>query len=108
MTYTLISLGFLAVTVLALAIALAKRADRRALIVRWRAPVIAAGIVVMILTAIFDNVMIASGLMEYGQETTSGLVLGLAPLEDFAYPLAALILLPAVWLLTRKQTSHDR
>lgn len=108
MTYTLISTGFVAVAVLALAIALARRADRRTLIVRWRAPVIAAGIMVMVLTAVFDNVMIAAGLMVYGQETTSGLVLGLAPLEDFAYPLAGLLLLPAVWLLTRKQTSHDR
>lgn len=108
MTYLLISLYFFAAAVLALGIAISQRSDRRFLVMRWRGPVIAAGLVVMLLTAVFDNLMIAAGLMVYGQETTLGLVLGLAPLEDFAYPLAGLALLPAVWLLTRKRTRHDR
>ncbi|MFT4469377.1 lycopene cyclase domain-containing protein [Arthrobacter sulfonylureivorans] len=52
-----------------------------------------------VLTAVFDNVMIASGLFDYGGHTLAGLRIGLAPIEDFAYPLGAALLLPAVWLL---------
>ena len=40
------------------------------------------------LTAVFDNVMIAVGLVTYPAEHLSGLRIGLAPLEDFAYALA--------------------
>lgn len=59
--------------------------------------------ILAVLTAVFDNVMIASGLFDYGQGTLTGAKVGLAPLEDFAYPLAAVLLLPGLWLLlTRK------
>ena len=52
-----------------------------------------------VLTAVFDNVMIVSGLFDYGGHALAGLRIGLAPVEDFAYPLGAALLLPAVWLL---------
>jgi lycopene cyclase domain-containing protein len=52
-----------------------------------------------VLTAVFDNIMIAAGLFEYSAEHTSGWRIGLAPLEDFAYVLAAALLLPALWTL---------
>lgn len=50
------------------------------------------------LTAIFDNIMIGAGLFHYAPEHLSGLHLGLAPLEDFAYPIAGALLLPALWV----------
>lgn len=73
----------------------------------WRSPnrrhaVLAAAValvVLAILTAIFDNVMIASGLFDYGGHTLTGLRVGLAPIEDFAYPAAAALLLPGLWML---------
>lgn len=101
MTYLLVSVPFVGIAVLALAIALWRRPDRGSLVRRWRMPVLVAGVAVMALTAVFDNLMIAAGLMIYSDQNTSGLVIGLAPVEDFAYPLAGLILLPAVWLLSR-------
>jgi lycopene cyclase domain-containing protein len=55
--------------------------------------------VLMVLTAIFDNVMIASGLFDYAGHTLNGLRVGLAPVEDFAYPIAAGLLLPGLWLM---------
>lgn len=65
-----------------------------------------AAIVLLTLTAIFDNVMIAAGLFTYPSEHLSGLHIGLAPIEDFSYPLAAAFLIPAVWtLLTPKKTA---
>ncbi|MCU1573263.1 MAG: lycopene cyclase [Micrococcaceae bacterium] len=59
----------------------------------------AAAVVLLVLTAIFDNVMIAAGLFSFNPDTILGLFLGLVPLEDFAYPAAAVLMLPALWIL---------
>jgi len=55
--------------------------------------------VLLVLTAVFDNIMIGAGLFDYGARALAGPRLGLAPLEDFAYPAAAAVLLPGLWLL---------
>src|SRR5690606_18214826 len=65
-----------------------------------------AAVIVLALTAVFDNVMIAAGLFAYSDAHISGIRIGAAPIEDFAYPLAAVILLPALW--SRLGRTHDR
>ncbi|RNE67284.1 lycopene cyclase domain-containing protein [Cryobacterium tepidiphilum] len=108
MTYIGLSLAFLALAALVLTIALAAHPAGRALATRWWLPVALAGLVVLALTAVFDNVMIRLGLMTYAPDAISGVLVGVAPLEDFAYPLAALLLLPALWLLFGRRGDHDR
>jgi lycopene cyclase domain-containing protein len=108
MNYPVLSLIFLAVAALVLLVTLALQTSRRSLLARWWAPVVIAGAVVMTLTAVFDNVMIRAGLIAYAPGTISGLLMGAAPLEDFAYPLAGLMLLPSLWLLLRKRGSDAR
>lgn len=66
---------------------------------RHAAAIAAAIAALAVLTAVFDNVMIAAGLFDYGHDLLSGIYVGLAPIEDFAYPLGSALLLPAVWLL---------
>ncbi len=102
MTYTLLNLVFLAaVALVALAAVLARRSPN------WRA-VGAAAVLLLTLTAIFDNVIIGTGLVDYDEALISGVRIGLAPIEDFAYTVAALVLLPAVWeLLPRRRTRDD-
>lgn len=107
MTYLLLNLAFVLAAVLVLVVALATRASRRTLVARWWLPLTAAGGLVMGLTALFDNIMIQIGLMTYSSAAISGLAVGLAPLEDFAYPLAGLILLPALWLLLGGRGNRD-
>lgn len=51
-----------------------------------------------ILTAIFDSVIIGTGLVAYDDQHLLGLIIGLAPIEDFSYPLLCVLLLPALWL----------
>lgn len=95
MMYLALNAVFIAVAVIVLAIAVMTRR-----LTRTSAPaILGAVIVVFIMTAVFDNVMIAVGLFGYAQEHTSGILIGLAPIEDFGYPLAAALLLPALWLL---------
>jgi lycopene cyclase domain-containing protein len=60
---------------------------------------VVAFFVMMILTAIFDNAIIGFGLVDYNDALISGIRLGFAPLEDFAYTLAALLIIPALWHL---------
>jgi len=103
MTYGMLSLGFLAIAIVVLLAALARAGDRRALIARWRVPVAIAALALLILTVVFDNLMIAAGLMRYAGPDVSGPAIGLMPALDLAYPLAAVILLPALWLLFRRR-----
>ena len=101
--YALLDAAFLAAAA-GLAVVLAPRRPRagrpddgaRRRSAAW-VPGLAAGAALLALTAVFDNVMIAVGLFGYAPEALTGLTLGLAPIEDFAYPLAAAVLLPALW-----------
>lgn len=97
MTYLLLALGFLtAATAVAVVARVAAARRTGAHPTGWRAVVLAT-VALLLLTAVFDTVMIASGLFAYSDAHISGLRIGLAPIEDFAYPLAAVILLPALW-----------
>ncbi|MCK8468257.1 lycopene cyclase domain-containing protein [Microbacterium sp. KSW4-16] len=74
------------------------------------AAVLLTVLVLFVLTAVFDTVMIASGLFHYAQGPLLGIHIGRAPVEDFAYPLAGALLLPAVWaeLRARRRAREDR
>jgi hypothetical protein len=50
-----------------------------------------AGVVLVGLTLVFDNIMIAAGLFAYADAHISGLRIGLVPIEDLSYPLALAI-----------------
>jgi|EndMetStandDraft_8_1072994.scaffolds.fasta_scaffold207910_2 lycopene cyclase domain-containing protein len=93
MTYWLLNAPFLAVAgLVAVAAVLARRAPV------WRAVGLAA-VLILVLTTIFDNVLVATGIVGYDPSRISGVFVGVAPLEDFAYAIAAVVLLPSVWAL---------
>ncbi len=105
MTYLALNAAFL-LAVGAVLLGTVLRLRRRSDGIRWRAlGVTAAG--VLLLTAVFDNVMIAVGLVGYDAERISGIRIGVAPIEDFAYAVAAVLLLPALWHLTARRPSQD-
>jgi lycopene cyclase domain-containing protein len=93
MTYWLINLPFLVVATVVLGVAAGSRVPPRAL------PWLISAVVMMTLTAVFDNAIIGSGLVAYDTELISGVMIGVAPIEDFAYTLAALLIIPALWHL---------
>ena len=102
MTYWVLNAIFLGVVALvAVAAVLTRRAPR------WLNVGLTAG-VLLVMTAVFDNVMIGIGLVGYNADLISGVFVGIAPLEDFAYAVAAVILLPALWTLlpTRQSTEN--
>ncbi|HEX7834091.1 MAG TPA: lycopene cyclase domain-containing protein [Pseudolysinimonas sp.] len=94
MTYWLLNVPFLVIAgLVAVAALLTRRAPR------WRA-VGLTGVVLLVLTAVFDNVLVATGIVGYDASRISGVLVGVAPLEDFAYAIAAVVLLPSLWALT--------
>lgn len=58
-----------------------------------------------ILTAIFDNLIVATGIVAYDPAKILGLVVGVAPIEDFAYTIAAALLIPTVWIFLGRKKS---
>ncbi len=64
---------------------------------------------VVALTATFDSLMIAADLFSYAHDSLLGWRVGLAPVEDFAYPLAAGLLCTGVWnLFPRRPDDEER
>ncbi|MDQ0260821.1 lycopene cyclase domain-containing protein [Sinomonas atrocyanea] len=100
MSYLVVDLVFLALAA-ALAALLVRRARRRP--GPWAA-ILAGGAVLLVLTAAFDNVLILLGLYAYAPSALTGLFLGAVPIEDFAYPIVAAVLVPLLWrALTARQ-----
>jgi lycopene cyclase domain-containing protein len=97
-TYALLTLPFLAVA----AAVTAWSGIRPGLPSRLAASAVAAA-ALLVLTAVFDNLMIAAGLFSYPREHLLGVFVGAAPIEDLAYPLSAAFLVPAVFALLRRR-----
>ena len=105
MTYLLISLPFLAAAVVVGLVGLpAGAAARRG---RWLAIGVAT-IALLVLTAVFDTLIIANGIVAYDDAHRVGLAIGLAPVEDFAYPLAGVLLVPAIWTIANRWSRTRR
>ena len=64
--------------------------------ISWKAFSIAA-LALISMTAVFDNLIIYSGIVAYDENLISGLKLFLAPIEDFSYTILALGLVPAIF-----------
>jgi lycopene cyclase domain-containing protein len=97
MTYWALNFFFLAaVILLAVAAVLLRRSPRLK-------PLAATMLVLLGMTAVFDNIMIGVGLVAYEPSLISGAFVGIAPLEDFAYAIAAVIGLPSLWMLLERK-----
>lgn len=106
MTYLQLAACFLALAAVGgIALTLASRGRRPRPLA-----VVLTLVALVVLTAVFDTVMIASGLFHYSPDHLAGIHIGLAPIEDFAYPLAGVLLLPALWsaLRARRRRAQDR
>lgn len=62
----------------------------------------------VLLTVVFDSVIVGTGIVGYDPSRILGLHIGAAPVEDFAYPIAAAFALPALWCLLVRRPDHRR
>ncbi len=74
------------------------------LAVSWRVlrrlhpgPVVGGALVLCVLTMVFDTLMIAADLYVFDEDKILGVYLWGAPLEDFAYAIAAALAMPVLW-----------
>jgi len=95
MSYAALAGLFLLPSAAVLALAVVLRRPGR----RWWLTTALSLLVLLVLTAVFDTAMIAADLFRFADEDLLGIRIGLAPLEDLAWPLAAILLLPSLWLL---------
>ena len=56
----------------------------------------------LILTAVFDNFIILAGIVDYDTTKLMGIYVGVVPIEDFAYTVVAVLLVPAIWRAANK------
>lgn len=92
-TYLWIAAG-VAVPVSAAALVVLARAGRRVLV-----PALVGLVVLLGATAVFDNVIVGTGIVAYDPSRILGLRIGVAPVEDFSYAVVAALALPALWHL---------
>lgn len=106
MTYAFLTLPFLAVAAIGGILLTRRLPDRRG----HATAVVLTVVVLLALTAVFDSIMIGAGLFGYEESLILGVRIGLAPLEDFAYPVAVAVVLPALWatLTMRGRTPMGR
>lgn len=102
MTYSLINAGFLLAAVIVFILAL-RPAQRSRL---SPAAVALTALILTVLTFVFNNLMIRAGLVIYGQDQISGVMVGVMPLEDLSYTVFAFLLLPALWELLGRRSAR--
>jgi lycopene cyclase domain-containing protein len=95
MTYLGLALVFLVASAAVAVVAAAVRRPGRT----WWAATAAVAAALLVLTAVFDSLMIAADLFRYDEGALAGARVWLTPVEDLAWPLAAVLLLPALWEL---------
>ncbi|MCT9871410.1 prenyltransferase [Paenarthrobacter aurescens] len=106
MTYLWLALAFIAAAVIAGVIFARRGGNAGEHGKHWKAVGLAFA-ALAVLTAVFDSVMIGMELFHYDASHILGLKIGLAPVEDFAYPLAGVVALPGLWIwLTRKRQGY--
>jgi lycopene cyclase domain-containing protein len=67
----------------------------------FTAPIVA--LPMLLLTAIFDNLIIFAKIVAYDESKLYGVFIGLVPIEDFAYTVVAVLLVPAIWKAMTKE-----
>lgn len=87
-TYLMLNLVFMAVV-------LALLWWQKAL--RWDRSMTVTLVVLMVCTAVFDSLIIASGIVGYDESKLLGVMIGAAPIEDFFYAILAVVMVPSLW-----------
>ena len=109
-TYALLAVPFLATAALVAVAAGAVAARRRGAGGRRVGIVsaVVAGAVLLVMTGVFNNVIVGLGIVAYDPALVSGARIGLFPVEDLAYSVGAALLLPSCWVLLERPVRSER
>ena len=99
-TYLWLAAG-VAVPLSVAALVVLARTGRRALL-----PALITLVALIALTAVFDNVIVGTGIVAYDETRILGVRLGVAPVEDCSYCVVAALALPAIWVLLGRRRAR--
>ena len=71
-------------------------------------PIAGTVLALCLLTAVFDTAMIAADLYVYHGDKILGIYVWRAPIEDFAYAVAAAIGMPVLWTALGRRSGRSR
>lgn len=94
-SYILLNIIFIISVVTAIYILLGRR------LLQFLSRVGAVLILLIILTLIFDNIIIAVGIVDYNFDKTLGIIIYKMPIEDIFYSLMALLLMHTLWKVVK-------
>ena len=112
-TYALLAVPFLGAAVLVAVLAgvvsaRRRRGDRPGARAGARGPRsavlagVVAGVALLVMTGVFNNVIVGLGIVAYDPALVLGARVGLFPVEDLAYSIGAVLLLPSCWVLLER------
>jgi len=93
-TYLLVNLVFIAAAIVAFRIRL-RRPSKVVLLLLG---------ILLVLTAVFDSMIVGFGMVAYDPTKNLGILVGTAPIEDFFYAILATMLVPVVWKMTERKS----
>jgi len=70
------------------------------------APLAWTGLILLAMTAVFDSAIVGYGLTVYDPETILGVYVGAAPIEDFGYTVAAVMIMPTLWTVLGRRSGR--
>jgi len=70
------------------------------------APLAWTGLILLAMTAVFDSAIVGYGLTVYDPETILGVYVGAAPIEDFGYTVAAVMIMPTLWTVLGRRAKE--
>ncbi|PYY33804.1 hypothetical protein DEJ16_03440 [Curtobacterium sp. MCJR17_055] len=114
-TYALLAVPFLGVAVLtaiAAGVVSARRSRGTVGAERSRRSTVlggvVTGVVLVVMTCVFNNVIVGLGVVAYDRALVLGARVGLFPVEDLAYAIGAVLLLPSCWVLLDRPVRSER
>lgn len=94
MTYLWLNLIFGAVAIAA-GLVFARGSSTRSILV--------TGLALLAITAVGDSLIVGAGIVAYDPAKILGIMIGFAPVEDFAYAIVAIVLVPVIWNASAKR-----
>lgn len=64
--------------------------------------------ILLVLTAVFDSLIIWAEIVGYDTQKILGLYVGKAPIEDFFYAVLAVVIVPALWNLFGDKKAKEK
>jgi lycopene cyclase domain-containing protein len=69
---------------------------------------VVTGVALVVMTCVFNNVIVGLGIVAYDRALVLGARVGLFPVEDLAYAIGAVLLLPSCWVLLDRPVRSER